>query len=554
MKIPTLFIFLIIFILAAYSVSATTLCYQEYANETGSCADVTLQPTLTNAYISTGAFDSGYEAKYCYDGNYSRNCCDSSPASYGYVKVNYTKPNGATSYSLWQTRPPDVLANWSIPLECWNASTTNLVFYLTTSGDGASLKCWDGAGWVTIHAYNFETKCIYEEGIFWSVNTTLGGCSNTSYGSNVYKADDFNYYNYVDACGWEVGPVTQIQTTSSKLYYDATAAAEQFSFNIRRNIGYAVFSEEFDATITASAFLEKSFRYVNLDGSDRRAYTLSAFVSGGVGQIQVILPDGNTTTAYNICSGCFTPGASAHFKITMYGADATSYIMFNSTSATFQPIYPNTFMVQINSVNLSFNLPLSEVSEDGANLPDFADFYMYGGPITLDNYILYSGVVNLPQVLVNETGLPYKQLNEKCSTDSECLTRLCSSGSCSKKDFGASCVNYFECISGKCTNNLCEKPSWWQWIDFGKSITAGNDSNTNNLISLIISIVLAGLTIFAGAKLGAGSASIIAGIGVLTISLLFFTLVLWLSAFIFIVYFMALAIAGGIAYLWSSGG
>ena len=126
-----------------------------------------------------------------------------------------------------------------------------------------------------------------------------------------------------------------------------------------------------------------------------------------------------------------------------------------------------------------------------------------------------------------------------CETDDDCADGLkCEYGICTKLGFNEECTSDDDCISGSCINGRCTKPSLWQGIDKSKDQMMGDDTNTNNLLSIIIMLIVSGLIGYYFVVWG--------GIASLFILAIFFTMVGWLSGFILV----GLLIVGVIALVF----
>lgn len=120
-------------------------------------------------------------------------------------------------------------------------------------------------------------------------------------------------------------------------------------------------------------------------------------------------------------------------------------------------------------------------------------------------------------------------IGDTCDSGDECDSGYCEYNICSLKPGGYECNMDAECLSELCKNGECTKPSLFQTVESAKNQQVGSDSNTNNLISLIIMV---GVTI----AIIWGSKGHIAGIVVSGLAFnglgFFFLLVSWLSPFI----------------------
>ena len=123
-----------------------------------------------------------------------------------------------------------------------------------------------------------------------------------------------------------------------------------------------------------------------------------------------------------------------------------------------------------------------------------------------------------------------------CESDSDCAGNLkCEYGVCSLSGFNEECSTNAECLSGECVAGYCTKSGLWALLSASKTQQFGDDTHTNNFISLIIIISVASAV---GIYL-----NIWGGIMVLFSLGIFFTLVGWLSAFILVGFFIVGIIA-----------
>jgi parallel beta-helix repeat protein len=176
---------LMAFVLAASMLVVGALaaeCYQESAtvdNQSGTDGSCGLQ--YTGNYLCEGTWDPGlgFPCQNVYDGNWNTFAFGEEEGKLtGYLFINYTKPEGATSDSLWQAsgKNPDNsinVTNFTISEGC--LSQDNLMFKLTSdsashSGNGA---CYDGAEWVEVfNRSGGHSEYLYEEGVWWDITAT----------------------------------------------------------------------------------------------------------------------------------------------------------------------------------------------------------------------------------------------------------------------------------------------------------------------------------------------------------------------------------------------
>jgi hypothetical protein len=165
MRKPFILTLLFLCLLAIVSVGVSaTMCYQEFSNISTGCGGV----ANSNAPTWGGSFKTGQEWGYCVDGDWNSICC----STYGgWVDENYTKPSGALNTSVWQIKVINPL-NLTIPPSCWNAYPNNLIVrdFVTSDGTGAKLYCYNGTGWVILADYDFFSRCISEDAMWWNIS------------------------------------------------------------------------------------------------------------------------------------------------------------------------------------------------------------------------------------------------------------------------------------------------------------------------------------------------------------------------------------------------
>lgn len=130
---------------------------------------------------------------------------------------------------------------------------------------------------------------------------------------------------------------------------------------------------------------------------------------------------------------------------------------------------------------------------------------------------------------VNATGT-VNQSGDFCLTDADCQYGVCEYGFCILAGARAECNVDADCLSGVCSNGICTIPSYWKRIDASKDQQYGDDTNTNNFIALFFMILIPAGIIW----LGRSAIAIFGAIGAFIVLSVFFLIVGYLSAFIFI--------------------
>jgi parallel beta-helix repeat protein len=144
--------------------------------------------------FTTGAFASNYiyqengDSYYC-DGNVVSPLYfnDSNWGTYanavmgatGNCYVNYTKPEFASSNSIWQEKDQPT-TNVTVISSCYSQTPLQFRSQMYWDNINPSLSyvkwdCWNGAGWSNLDT-NGSTYTAYEEAMFW--NTSINSCTN----------------------------------------------------------------------------------------------------------------------------------------------------------------------------------------------------------------------------------------------------------------------------------------------------------------------------------------------------------------------------------------
>ena len=162
-------------------------------------------------------------------------------------------------------------------------------------------------------------------------------------------------------------------------------------------------------------------------------------------------------------------------------------------------------------------------------------------------------VLTCPSDCLNPLNL--SDTGEECTEEDDCLFGKCVLSMCTLKGTNELCDINGDCISGVCkVNGKCGKATLWDNIDNTKNATAGDDENTNNLVSILISLFLAGSIIILCAKAGAGLLSAGAGIFIFVACMGFFTIVGWLSGWILLLMIMCMFLIIVILAILGRGG
>lgn len=231
--------------------SFASTCYQETANATSECGGL---DTGTYATEIIGTGDNNGDGVVTY--------------------INYTKPTGATSSSIWSTlgasETTDIVNN-SIPISCWNYDSSTLMLRITglkenMASNPVAIECYNGtwyqisrsttmpsvgagvsntvaydADWATCVQYyafgsysvssSVEGARMCEEGMYWDIGST-SPTSNATTGVNL------TIQNSNPSVVWMGNVSTRDPTTCTD------TAIESIQMNISDADGYADISPE----------------------------------------------------------------------------------------------------------------------------------------------------------------------------------------------------------------------------------------------------------------------------------------------------------------------
>jgi hypothetical protein len=119
-------------------------------------------------------------------------------------------------------------------------------------------------------------------------------------------------------------------------------------------------------------------------------------------------------------------------------------------------------------------------------------------------------------------------VGDVCVNASQCDTGKCLYNFCVYKDNNEVCSSNAQCLSGVCRSGRCVKSSLWQNIDASKNVNFGDDEKTNNFLSIGTLVLIGGTLIASGTSIG-----IICGGFFVAIFGVFFVYVGWLSFWIY---------------------
>ena len=157
--------------------TSSPICYQETANISTSCGGLS-----TGVYKVQNGILNWFQLDSIFDGDWSTGGYYGIESGNDYLNINYTKPIGTISNSLWQIKDAGILTNLSLT-SCWNGYSDKIVLRIKSSLKDIDWYCNNGTDWVDLRAYSGLIGWIYEEGIFWNFNIT--GKPNTLFNTTI---------------------------------------------------------------------------------------------------------------------------------------------------------------------------------------------------------------------------------------------------------------------------------------------------------------------------------------------------------------------------------
>jgi hypothetical protein len=139
-------------------------CYQETANVSTACGGLN-----TGNYNMQGIWDQ--PSINGMDGNWVTYA--STMTSNSNITVNYAKPIGALSSSLWEVRDFGGIFNLSIPTSCWDTNSEYLNFVIGSNSASTTWRCVNSTGTVLLRQDN-SYYVIYEEAMIWNIQASPG--------------------------------------------------------------------------------------------------------------------------------------------------------------------------------------------------------------------------------------------------------------------------------------------------------------------------------------------------------------------------------------------
>lgn len=176
---------LLIMFLFCTTTALASYTYQETADETFGNGSWGVGSNIFNNTIDGDWGGTSYGAS-------------SSGTTYADGYVNYTKPAGASSSSLWQVQQgysgSKNMSNLTIPTSCWNAYAQKLVLKFGCSSDESTpdWQCSDGTDWINVSG---GKGYAWEEAMYWDL-VSPGG-NNSPVISSLANHTTRDYYSNV---------------------------------------------------------------------------------------------------------------------------------------------------------------------------------------------------------------------------------------------------------------------------------------------------------------------------------------------------------------------
>jgi hypothetical protein len=220
--------------------SGSIRCYQETSNISTGCGDLNTGVYSVCVGAACGDLDNPYTNAF--DGNWNTGVASTLDGEGFDMYVNYTKPVGASSSSLWQIKVGITTTNLSIPSTCWNYNSSTLIMKMNaqTFPNEANVSCYDGAFEVL---GTYVTDAMYEDAMWWNY-TIIPNLSSYINQTELYS----NLSNYVN------------QTT---LYANITNWTATMNSSLMINN-----SNISAANVTPGIFPNGTFVFSNDDGSE----------------------------------------------------------------------------------------------------------------------------------------------------------------------------------------------------------------------------------------------------------------------------------------------
>jgi hypothetical protein len=331
------------------TVQAEEWCFQETANETVTCNQIS-----AGWYTTTGTWDTLKPISYLYDEDYTTWQRTTPTPSSSSFYIYYPHSKDLSNLTQWQVKDGgDGLFNITIPNYCSYSNTLQLWINVTDQGvpgENTSYSCFDGSSWQELHnSFDLVTGGqFYEEAMYFNyfgANLTFtGATSGLDYTDDIYCT--FNSITLDTGTG-EISLLDK--DTTNTISCTAGTGFQASNFNITTT------------NITQEAFTLQVPEYVlniSLDDNTTGDITWVTTIPGGIRN----WTDSSVIYATNeLCSGtaCY---ATVEFNYDNYGKQIYEfYNDFSSDHVTTLHVIDNmnNFMY-LQAVGLS-NDPLNDV-------------------------------------------------------------------------------------------------------------------------------------------------------------------------------------------------
>jgi len=181
----------------AWNDTSSEWCYQETANVSTSCGGLnTGKYTITDTWTNNSNL---------IDGDWDTNASGNGV----YYYVNYTKPVGASSSSLWQIKDDTGTRNLTFDLtDCWNYYPDKLRLRVSaTSGSGVTWWC-KGSVWSGFEDV-LGTGDVYEEAMWWNITSGFQNQTTIYSGTPIWNES----IEYIPSTGGTIGWKAQCNDT-----------------------------------------------------------------------------------------------------------------------------------------------------------------------------------------------------------------------------------------------------------------------------------------------------------------------------------------------------
>ena len=331
--------------------------------------------------------------------------------------------------------------------------------------------------------------------------------------NNTFVSNGWDYLN--GACGASDNENNPVLSPFSSYAFGhiSNTSCGTFTREIRRtlplNISYGVITASFDFSIENDTTQSTADSLVFLLKTTK---TSSSYLKFNVVK----------NSSYISCSGdikCSSCNLSISLSPPYY---STAYIYID-TNLDFYHVYIDNILY---CDNIYFNSSSAIIGFNGMSLLS-----------VIDNREIHTSFID--NLFIEQEAINITQLsdNEPCEIAEDCISGKCENGYCVKKLGKELCDNDIECISQDCVNGKCSKPSASQLFTASKNEQFGNDTDTNNFISLLFSTLVLIIVCLAGRSL---IAVMVGGMAFFAVNI-FFTIIGWLSVWItFGIFFICL--------------